>query len=74
MFLIAAGGNKMVVAKGDLDEIETYLIHRAAEKNENLRNFKKTKNTLDWVIRGVVNAGKGKAPANAIQFKKMLGI
>ena len=73
-FFVAPPGTKTKVAVNDLDDIETYLIQNAFKKNKELRNLKKTKNIPTWSIKGVVNPGKGKVPANATQFKKMLGI
>ena len=54
------------------DEIETFLIQLAVQKNPDLRNDRKTK-LAEWSITGLVRS-KGKPSEKAKSFSKMIGM
>lgn len=73
MFFVAKGTGQKRFPENQIDDLETFLIQSAIYKNPALMNKQKTKMGL-WGISGVVRGGKGKALANARQFKAMMRI
>jgi hypothetical protein len=72
-FFIAPGGAQKKVSSSLCDEVETFFIQLAVQKNPNLANDKKTK-LADWTIKGLVRSSVKKPPANAAAFRKMIGL
>ncbi len=72
MFFVVATGPRTRVAKKTIDDMETFLIQTALHKNPKLANVQKAKNLPAWTIRGVVRNPRGKPPANAVVFRKMM--
>ncbi len=56
----------------EIEQIESFLIQLAAEKNENLQNVQKKKGP-DWSIAGVIRGKKGKPTKSAREFRKAIG-
>lgn len=74
LFFVAPDGKKKKVPKGEIDDMETFLIQSALFKNPNLSNVQKTKNLPYWSIKGVVRGGKGRPTDTEAKFKKMMGL
>ena len=56
-----------------IDEVEEYLIGKAAKRNDGLTNLRRLPYQA-WAIKGVVASGAGKPSAEASNFKKLFGI
>jgi hypothetical protein len=56
-----------------IDEVEEFLIGHAASRNANLANKRKLP-SQNWSIQGVVPGTRGKPPAEASFFKRLMGI
>jgi hypothetical protein len=73
MFFLAPDGKKNKVPRPICDEIETFLIQLAVQKNPNLMNDKKTA-LAEWSIRHLVRGGKGRPTARERSFGIMIGL
>jgi hypothetical protein len=73
LFFVAPAGDVHVVPDAVCDDVETYLIHAAHEKNPDLPNYTKIK-ILDWTIAGVYRSHRGAASTTAQIFGKMMGL
>ena len=73
IFFVVCPTVKGVKKNEAIDEIETFLIHHAFNKNPDLINDKK-KPQPKWSIKGVHLSGKGEASNSSRKFKKGLGI
>jgi hypothetical protein len=73
LFFVAPPGNVRKVPYDVCDQVETFLIHAAYEKNPDILNYQKTK-IPDWTIAGVYHPGKGAVPRTAKAFRKMMGL
>jgi len=73
LFFVAKPGNLKKIPIKQINDLETFLIQSAYYKNKKLKNKQKA-NDPSWCIKGGVRGGKGKAPANAKQFKLMLNL
>lgn len=56
-----------------IDEVEGYLIGKAAKRNSALTNIRRLPNQ-NWSIRRVVESGAGRPSASEAAFKKLFGI
>lgn len=74
MFFIVVRQKKGPLPKRDIDDVETFLIQTAKQKNQLVENDKKTKKIPDWRIAGVTRSGKGKASLASRAFKNMIGL
>ena len=73
MFFVVLGGKKKKVSAKVVDEMETFFIQRVLTKHPEIQNVQKT-NLPEWTVKGVVRGGKGKPKANALKFRKMMGL
>ena len=71
-FFVCPKGMHKKVPIGICDEIETFMIQLAIQKNPRLRNDRKTK-LADWSIAGLVRS-TGKPSAKASAFAKLIGM
>ena len=71
LFFVSKPGNQKKIPKGQIDDIETFLIQSAYYKNPLLKNTQKTK-VPEWSIKGLVRGGKGKASASTRDLKSTL--
>ncbi len=72
LIFVAPPGNRCVVAKPALNELERHLIRSALAKNPELRNIKGTKGHK-YTIRGVTSRSPGKPSNEILIFKRMMG-
>ena len=73
LFFVARPGKLKKIPKGQIDDIETFLIQIAYYNNPELKNKQKT-NVPAWKIRGLVRGGQGKASASARALKSTLSL
>jgi hypothetical protein len=62
------GGSKKAI-----EELETYLIQTAFDRNEDLVNKQKLGKN-DWIIKGCVGGGKGSATKVSVAFRQIMGL
>jgi len=74
LFLVAPQGSQRKVPVTEINHMEKELIQDALLENPRLTNVQHTKNVPRWSIRGVVRSGPGKPPANAREFRIMMGL
>jgi hypothetical protein len=63
---------KGVTNRKAIGKLETMLVEECGGQNPNIRNQRLSR-IYRIVIHGVVNAGAGKPPANAVTVRKMMG-
>lgn len=73
MFFVIPPGRRGKVNGSAIDEVETFLIQTAYNKNSDIQNVKKTR-MPSWSIRGAVRNAKRGAPKGAIEFRKAIGL
>lgn len=71
LFLVAHPRSNGPVNGRAIDEIESFLISRAAEVNPKVENRKGVKSTA-WSIRGVIGGGRGRRSDGARRVAQML--
>jgi len=71
MFFVSKPGDLKKISRPIIDELEKFLIQSAYYKNDGLKNVQHAKKHT-WGIKGVIRGGKGRAPANAGQFRLMM--
>ena len=74
LFFVHRQGSAAKIAKAIIDDLETFLIHRAMDKNEMLANIQKVRGRVGWGIRGVVRGGKGMRSKKAAAFSRLMGL
>ena len=73
MFFVAPAGRVNKVPRDVCDEVETFLIQAAHAKNPNILNSRK-KSVLYWSIHGITGDSRHAIAAEALAFKKMIGL
>lgn len=73
LFFVAPRGNRTVVSKEIVHEVEIYLIQTAARRNPGLKNVHHAKKPT-WLIQGAVYSNRGKPPETAQKFKTMMAL
>ena len=73
MFFVTPPERRGKVNVTAIDEVETFLIQTAYNKNSEIQNVKKTR-MPSWSIRGTVRNEKRGAPKSAIEFRKAIGL
>ena len=72
IWFVVRPGKKSLAGAKQIDEVESYLIQAAYQKNPELTNKQKIAGP-PWGIRGVLRGGRGK-PLTTQQFKGMMGL
>jgi hypothetical protein len=72
MFFIVHPKQKGKTNVKAIEEIETFLIQLASDKNPDGLNIKKTKGPR-WSIKGVIRSRQGKPSESALQFRQAIG-
>lgn len=73
MFFVAAGGNKKVLAKEIVREMEHFLTEQGHYENPDILNKTNTKHP-EWGIKGVIRSSQGQPNVNAKAFARMMGL
>ncbi|OQC42073.1 MAG: hypothetical protein BWX64_00455 [Acidobacteria bacterium ADurb.Bin051] len=73
LYLVAHPVAKGEANKTSINELEKFLIARAAEVNPNVKNHQGTKPT-PWSIHGVLGGGRGRRSEAAKQVAEMLNL
>ncbi len=72
VFFVVLPKARGAVNRSAIDKLETMLVEECGGQNPKIRNQRKA-TIYRTVIHGVVNAGQGKPPPNAIAIRKMMG-
>ncbi|WP_428536428.1 hypothetical protein [Rhodopila sp.] len=72
VFFVLLPKARGAINKKAIDKLETMLVEECGGQNPDIRNQRKSR-IYRTVIHGVVNAGQGKPPSNAIAIRKMMG-
>jgi len=73
IFFVAGAGNKNVLPREVVHELEHFLIQQGHYENADLLN-KANARQPEWGIKGVLRSGKGKPDTPSNTFRKMMGI
>lgn len=73
IYFVAGSGNKNVLPKRIINELEHFLIQQGRYANPNIRNTAHAKEP-EWGIKGVIRSGKGKPDTQSKNFCKMMGL
>jgi hypothetical protein len=73
MFLLPLMRTRGRVNESAIESLEDTLIKMGLERNENMTNISGTK-SLEIVVRGVWDTGRGRKSNAATQFSKTMGV
>jgi hypothetical protein len=73
MFFVAPGGNKNVLPKEVISEMERFLIQQGHYENPKILNKANARHP-EWGIKGVLRSGQGQPNSDAKAFRRMMGL
>ena len=74
LFFVVPPGNRRVVAKPVVKDMERQLTQDALAKNPRLLNVQNTRNLPEWSIKGVIRSNVGRPTRVETDFRRTMGL